>query len=100
MSAPFSPIMIVAALVLPDTTAGMIEASTREALQSRATAAVRRSRRPRLCPHPAGADGMVGGGAASADEIEQLVKEVAPDTEEVEALDAVPSLARGNRLTA
>ena len=28
ISAPFSPIMIVAALVLPDTTAGMIEAST------------------------------------------------------------------------
>ena len=28
MSAPFSPIMMVAALVLPETTAGMIEAST------------------------------------------------------------------------
>jgi len=38
--------------------------------------------------------------ATFPDEIERLVKEIAPDAEEVEALDAIPSLQPGSRLTA
>lgn len=38
--------------------------------------------------------------ATFPDEIEQLVDEIAPDAEEIEALDALPALKSGKRLTA
>src|SRR5262249_62368317 len=44
----------------------------------------------RVLPHPAGADGMVGGGAAAADEIEQLVVALAL----IAGLDLLGDMAR------
>src|SRR5262245_65842834 len=46
--------------------------------------------RRRSLPHPAGADGMVGGGAAAADEIEQLVVALAL----IAGLDLLGDVAR------
>ena len=72
MRAHFSPIMMLGALVLPEVSVGMIEASATRKDRNPAHAQLIVHDGRRIGPHPARADRMIGRLGVARDEVEQL----------------------------